>query len=74
MDQVLVGLVPIAIFAFGWVCGHQSHQQLVKAEIRHHTQPLSRKLRDLPQEEILGILDFAVTGRKATGGKGGSRG
>lgn len=64
MDQVLAGLVPIAIFAFGWVCGHQSHQQIVRAEIRHHTYPMYRKLRDLSQEELLGIIDFAVTGRK----------
>lgn len=67
MYEVLAGLVPFAVFAFGWVCGKQSHQQQVKAEIRHHIYPLSRKLRDLPREELLGILDFAVTGRKPTG-------
>lgn len=67
MDQLLAGLVPIAIFAFGWFCGHQSHQQQVKAEIRRHTYPQSRKLRDLPQAELLGIVDFAVTGRRPKG-------
>lgn len=67
MYEVLAGLIPFAAFAFGLVCGKQSHQQEVKAEIRRHTYPRYRKLRDLGQEELLGILDFAVTGRKPTG-------
>lgn len=66
-DGELLGLVLLALWLFGWYCGHKSHQQSVQSEIARHTGPSMRRLTDLPAQELLGILNFAVTGRKPSG-------
>lgn len=67
MDAFQLMLLIFGPMGLGWFLGERSQRESVKAEISRHTVPSHRKLRDLPHDELLGILDFAITGRKPTG-------
>jgi hypothetical protein len=63
---VLLALYP-GVFILGLWLGVGHWRDAVRSELRSHTGPSGRTIEELPKEEVLGILNFATTGKRPSG-------